>query len=73
MRGFKKWMDAHSKKDLTGFFTIGERELTDREVRLAVNYAVKKGYETDQDIPDEELERVFKEDKVVQNQPTFFT
>lgn len=72
MRGFKKWMDSHRKKNLKGFFSIGERELTDREVRLAVNYAVRKGYKYDSDIPVEELERLFKEDEVVRKQPTLF-
>ena len=72
MRGFKKWMDSHRKKNLKGFFSIGERELTDREVRLAVNYAVRKGYEYDSDIPVEELERLFNENVIVQEQTMLF-
>ena len=72
MRGFKKWMDSHRKKNLKGFFSIGERELTDREVRLAVNYAVRKGYKYDSDIPVEELERLFYENVIVQEQTILF-
>ena len=72
MRGFKKWMDSHRQKNLKGFFSIGERELTDREVRLAVNYAVRKGYKYDSDIPVEELERLFNENVIVQEQTMLF-
>ena len=72
MREFKKWMDSHRQKNLKGFFSIGERELTDREVRLAVNYAVRKGYKYDSDIPVEELERLFNENVIVQEQTMLF-
>ena len=72
MRGFQRWMNANKNKNLTGFFSIGGKDLKDWEVRLAVNYAVRKGYEYDADIPVEELERLFKEDKVVREQPTLF-
>lgn len=72
MRGFQMWMNAHKKKNLSGFFSMNGKELTDREVRLAVNYAVRKGYEYDSDIPVEELERLFKEDKVIRKQLTLF-
>lgn len=68
MRGFQKWMNANKNKNLTGFFSINGRDLKDREVRLAVNYAVRKGYKYDSDIPVEELERLFKEDEVVREQ-----
>ena len=72
MRGFQKWMHANKNKNLTGFFSINGKDLKDREVRLAVNYAVRKGYKYDSDIPVEELERLFKEDEVVREQPTLF-
>ena len=72
MREFKKWMDSHRQKNLKGFFSIGERELTDREVRLAVNYAVRKGSKYDSDIPVEELERLFNENVIVQEQTMLF-
>lgn len=72
MRGFQKWMNANKNKNLTGFFSIGGKDLKDRKVRLAVNYAVRKGYKYDSDIPVEELERLFKEDEVIREQPTLF-
>lgn len=72
MRGFQRWMNANKKKDLTGFFSIGGKDLKDREVRLAVNYAVRKGYKYDSDIPVEELKRLFKQDEVVRGQTTLF-
>lgn len=72
MRGFQKWMNANKDKNLTGFFSMNGKDLKDREVRLAVNYAVRKGYKYDSDIPVEELERLFKEDEVVREQPTLF-
>lgn len=72
MRGFQKWMNANKNKNLTGFFSINGKNLKDREVRLAVNYAVRKGYKYDSDIPIEELERLFKEDEAVREQPTLF-
>lgn len=72
MRGFKNWMDANKNKNLTGFFSINGKDLKDREVRLAVNYAVRKGYKYDSDIPVEELERLFKEDEAIREQPTLF-
>ncbi len=72
MRGFQRWMNANKNKNLTGFFSMNGKDLKDREVRLAVNYAVRKGYKYDSDIPVEELERLFKEDEVVREQPTLF-
>ena len=52
LKGFKKlfW-----KKDLKGYFSIGDRELTDAEIRHLLNYAVTKGYERDVDIPAYEI------------------
>lgn len=72
MRGFQRWMNANKNKNLTGFFSMNGKDLKDREVRLAVNYAVRKGYKYDSDIPVEELERLFKQDKVVRGQTTLF-
>ena len=72
MRGFKNWMDANKNKNLIGFFSINGKDLKDREVRLAVDYAVRKGYKYDSDIPVEELERLFKEDEAIREQPTLF-
>jgi len=52
LKGFKKlfW-----KKDLKGYFSIGDRELTDAEIRHLLNYAITKGYERDVDIPAYEI------------------
>jgi hypothetical protein len=55
MRGFKKWMDAHPRKNLSGYFSLGGRDMTDAEIRRMVTYAVEKGYNTEADIPSEEL------------------
>lgn len=60
MKGFQKWMKAHPKKNLAGYFAIGDRELTHNEVVKIVNYAVEKGYRTDADIPSVELEQLLE-------------
>ena len=48
-------MDAHPRKNLRGCFTVDGRDMTNAEVRRLVSYAVEKGYETEADIPSEEL------------------
>ena len=58
MRGFKKWMDAHPRKNLKGYFCVDGRDMTDAEVRRVVSYAVEKGYYTEADIPSEELAKL---------------
>ena len=58
MRGFKKWMDAHPHKNLHGYFSVNGRDMTDAEIRMVVSYAVEKGYETEADIPSEELAKL---------------
>ena len=52
LKGFKKlfW-----KKNLTGYFSFGDRELTDAEIRHLVNYGITKGYEREVDIPEYEI------------------
>ena len=60
MRGFKKWMDAHPRKNLRGCFSVDGRDMTDAEVRRVVSYAVEKGYETEADIPSAELAELLK-------------
>lgn len=47
--------------NLKGFFNFGDRELTDHEVRLLVNYGIEKGYRCENDIPEDEVERILKE------------
>lgn len=60
MRGFKKWMDAHPRKNLSGYFSVDGRDMTDAEVRCVVSYAVEKGYETEVDIPSAELAQLLQ-------------
>ena len=60
MRGFKKWMDDHPRKNLRGYFTVDGRDMTNTEVRCVVSYAVEKGYETESDIPSEELVKLLQ-------------
>lgn len=62
MRGLKKRIDAHPRKNFGGFFTLNGRDMTDEEVRRVVSYAVKKGYDTEEDIPSEELVLLLKND-----------
>lgn len=66
MRGFKRWIDAHPRKNLSGFFSINGRAMTDAEVRRVVSYAVENGYETEADIPSDKLAELLKgEDKLI--------
>lgn len=58
MRGLQKWIDAHPRKNLRGFFTVDGRDMSHNEVKRVVAYAVEKGYETERDIPSEELENL---------------
>jgi len=58
MRGLHKWIQAHPRKNLRGFFTIVGRDMTHNEVKRMVAYAVEKGYETEVDIPSEELAKL---------------
>lgn len=55
MRGLQKWIDAHPRKNLRGFFTVNGRDMHHNEVKRVVAYAVSKGYETERDIPSDEL------------------
>lgn len=43
---------------LTGFFSHNGRDMTDAEIRRMVSYAEENGYDTDADIPSEELARI---------------
>jgi hypothetical protein len=56
MAGLQKYIKAHPRKNLTGFLNYGDRPLSHREVKLIVDYAVLHGYETEADIPGEEVE-----------------
>lgn len=63
MKGLKNFMDAHPRKNLCGYFSVKGRDLTNAEVRRVVSYAVEKGYETEEDIPSEELAQLLNTKK----------
>lgn len=50
------------KKNLKGYFIYGGRELSDAEVRRVVEYGISRGYRTEADIPDEEVEQLLKQE-----------
>lgn len=52
LKGLKKWA---WRKDLSGFFSVNGKELSDSQVRKMVNWAIDKGYEYDSDIPNDEV------------------
>lgn len=60
MKGLMKYIQRHPRKNYSGFFNFGDMPMTDRQVRMIVKYAVDKGYEYDEDIPEEEVEMVMK-------------
>lgn len=52
LQGLKRWA---WRKDLTGFFSVNGKELTDAQVRTMVEWAISKGYVYDVDIPGDEV------------------
>lgn len=62
MFGLYRWILAHPRKSVAGYFTINGRPLTHKEVVTVVEYACKHGYQTEEDIPDEELKALLKWD-----------
>ncbi len=52
------WMKEHPRRRMDGYFTVKGRPLTHREVTERVDYAIRKGYQTEADIPDEEVMKV---------------
>lgn len=52
LQGIKKFV---WRKNLSGFFCVNGRSLTNAEVRKVVEYGIAKGYETNEDIPTEEV------------------
>lgn len=52
LQGIKKFA---WRKNLNGFFCVNGRSLTNAEVRKVVEYGIAKGYETNEDIPTEEV------------------
>lgn len=69
MRGFQRWMKEHPRKRTDGFFTFGGKELTHEQIKRIVDYAVKRGYQTDADIPTNEVERLLKEQNKNKQEP----
>ena len=60
MRGFQNWMKRHPRKRTDGFFTFMGKPLSHEQIKAMVNYAVEKGYRTDDDIPCDEIKQVLK-------------
>lgn len=56
LEGLKTW---EWKKNLQGYFTLGDRELTDAEARKLVEYGLSKGYKTDKDFTDADIKELF--------------
>lgn len=52
LKGIKKWA---WRRNLNGFFSVNGKELSDAQVRTMVEWAIKKGYEYDADIPENEV------------------
>ena len=61
LEGFKE--SVFYRKNLKGFITLDNRDLTDSEVRLIVNRGIKEGYKDLYDIPDEVAEKWLEENK----------
>lgn len=55
MFGLWRWMAAHPRKNYAGYFSVNGKPLSHQEVIKVVNYCVNHGYQTECDIPDEEL------------------
>ena len=66
MQGLKKW-SWH--KNLRGLFSINGEKQEDAVVRDLVDWAIKKGYKTDSDIPDEEAIALLQQRKERLRQP----
>lgn len=58
MKGFQRWMKQHPRKRVDGYFNLGNRAMTHEEIKKMVDYAVLMGYETEADIPGEEIAKV---------------
>ena len=52
LKGIKKFA---WRKNLSGFFSVNGRSLTNVEVRKVVEYGIAKGYVTNEDIPTDEV------------------
>lgn len=63
MKGFQRWIIGHPRKRTDGLLTFDGKALTHEQVKKVVNYAVEKGYQTEADIPDNEVARLLEEKK----------
>lgn len=53
------------RKNLSGFFELDNgTPLSDSQVRRIVEYGIKNGYETERDIPGEEIEKLLKDNNI---------
>ena len=55
MRGFQLWMKRNPRKRTDGYFSFGGKNLSHEQVKKIVDYAVAKGYQTEADIPENEV------------------
>lgn len=53
MLGLQRWIQTHPRRRIDGYFTLNGHEFSHNEAVKVVNYAVEKGYKTEEDIPDE--------------------
>lgn len=60
MAGLQRWIGENPRKSLYGFFSCNGRKLSHNEVKMVVDYAVNHGYQTEADIPDEEVAMLLK-------------
>ncbi len=58
MLGFQNWMKSHPRKRTDGFFSYNGKLLSHEQIKAIVNYAVEKGYRTDADIPEDEVNKL---------------
>lgn len=60
MQGFKLYISRNPRKRLDGYFIYQGHKLSHEEVIRVVNFAVERGYRTEADIPEEELDKLLK-------------
>lgn len=60
MQGFKLYIARNPRKRFDGYFIYQGRKLSHKEVIRVVNFAVERGYKTEADIPEEELDELLK-------------
>lgn len=52
------------RKNLTGFFTINGKPLSDSQVRKLVNWGIEHGCRTNEDIPSEKIMEIISEKQI---------